>query len=156
MNRDEARVLLTLRAAFEPNATVDEADLTAWSMVLDDVRIEDATTVLRDHYRESTFPVRPADIVERVRRLRAARLRAWEVAGGSEPAPPVDPDQVAVSIAWTRAFRHAIGSGATTEQADGYACQAVGVTRPLEVEAAPRPAIAAALAGITRRVPPRE
>jgi hypothetical protein len=154
VNRDEARHLLTLRAAFEPNSTVDEADLTAWSMVLDDIALTDAATVLRDHYRESRFPVRPADIVERVARLRSGRRRAWEVAGGEVPVPPCDPDDIAASIAWTRAFHHGIGSGLTTQQADDAACTAIGVRRPPPLPPVARPALLAAVGSVTKR-PPR-
>lgn len=153
MNRDEARHLLTLRAAFEPNSTVDEADLTAWSIVLDDIALVDATTVLRDHYRESRFPVRPADIVERVGRLRSGRRRAWEVAGGEVPVPPVDPDDVAASIRWTRAFHHGIGSGLSTEEADAAACAAIGVRRPEPLPPVARPALLASVGSLTKRTP---
>jgi hypothetical protein len=157
VNRDEARVLLTMRAAFEPNSTVDEADLSAWSIVLDDIALTDATTVLRDHYRESTFPVRPADIVERVRRLRAQRRRAWETAGGEVPVPPVDPDEVRATIAWTRAFHQGIGSGMTTEEADAAACAAIGVERPPALPpATTRPALLAAIGSTAKRPPAAE
>lgn len=157
MNREEASQFLTLRAAFEPGTAIPgDADVSAWSMVLDDIDLADAKAVLRDHYRESTYPVKPADIVARVRRLRSGRVRDWETAGGTEPVPPVDPDDTARTIAWTRAFRHAIGSGATTDHADAFACRAVGVQRPPSIPAVPRPALLAALGSVTKRPPAAE
>lgn len=47
--------------------TIGEVDVRAWQMVLDDIPFEAACTALRDHYRETTRPIWPADIVRRVK-----------------------------------------------------------------------------------------
>lgn len=47
--------------------TVGEIDVRAWQMVLDDIPFTDAVKALRAHYRETTRPVMPADIVQRVK-----------------------------------------------------------------------------------------
>lgn len=47
----------------------------AWSMVLDDITLDEAMPALRAHYAESRFPVMPADIVAHVKTARDALIR---------------------------------------------------------------------------------
>jgi hypothetical protein len=72
VNKIEAAEFLTLSAAFtgrEPS--VEQAGM--WSLVLDDIPLDEALQALRAHYRSSRFPVMPADIVERGAEIRASR-----------------------------------------------------------------------------------
>jgi len=68
MNDTEALVFLTRAAMLDPRMKrvdpVDQADMAeAWSTVLDDVALDAALIVLREHYRSSSDPITPAAIV---------------------------------------------------------------------------------------------
>lgn len=66
MTLAETADLLSIAAGVDKR-TIGEADVRAWQMVLDDIPFEGAVTALRAHYRETTKPVMPADIVRRVK-----------------------------------------------------------------------------------------
>jgi hypothetical protein len=68
MNDTETLVFLTRAAMLDPRMKrtdpVDQADMAeAWSTVLDDVALDAALIILRQHYRESSDPITPAVIV---------------------------------------------------------------------------------------------
>jgi len=68
MNDTEALVFLTRAAMLDPRMKridpVDQADMAeAWSVVLDDVALDAALIILREHYREHSDSITPADVV---------------------------------------------------------------------------------------------
>lgn len=66
MNLAETAELLAIATGVDKR-TVGEIDVRAWQMVLDDIPLEDAVKALRAHYRDTTRPAMPADIVRRVK-----------------------------------------------------------------------------------------
>lgn len=66
MTLPETADLLSIAAAIDKR-TLGESDVRAWQMVLDDIDFTAARDALRAHYRETTKPVMPADIVRRVK-----------------------------------------------------------------------------------------
>lgn len=62
MTRSEAARLLAIAAGVDQR-TIGDADVQAWQMVLNDIPLDAAITALRDHYRQTTRRVMPADIV---------------------------------------------------------------------------------------------
>lgn len=74
MNIIDAAKFLTVSSALTGREPTEEQAL-AWSTVLDDITLEEALAGLRAHYRESRFPIMPADIVEEVTKARAAAER---------------------------------------------------------------------------------
>lgn len=66
MTRSEAAQLLAIAAGIDQR-TIGDADVQAWQMVLHDIPLEAAVIALRDHYRDQTRRVMPADIVQRVK-----------------------------------------------------------------------------------------
>jgi len=102
---------LTVSSALTGREPTEE-QAKAWSVILDDVTLEDALDALREHYRTSRFPVMPADIVAQVslakesadkdakRAASRARLRRMNrehrerlVELGADPAT-LDPDDM--------------------------------------------------------------
>lgn len=74
MNLIEAAKFLTVSAALTGREPSEE-QAAAWSVVLDDIPLDDALAALRAHYRVSRFPIMPADIVEQVAAAKVARER---------------------------------------------------------------------------------
>jgi hypothetical protein len=66
MTLAETADLLSIAAAIDKR-TLGESDVRAWQMVLNDIDFEAARGALRDHYRQTTKHVMPADIVRRVK-----------------------------------------------------------------------------------------
>ncbi|MFF0777050.1 hypothetical protein [Streptomyces sp. NPDC003720] len=66
MTLSETADLLSIAAAIDKR-TLGESDVRAWQMVLNDIPFDAARDALRDHYRETTKPVMPADIVRRAK-----------------------------------------------------------------------------------------
>lgn len=66
MTLAEAADLLSIATGVDKR-TIGEVDVRAWQMVLDDIPFTDAVAALRAHYRDTTRPVMPADIVRRVK-----------------------------------------------------------------------------------------
>lgn len=68
---DTARIL-TAAAAFTPAiAADDERVVRAWHALIGDLDYQLATEALRDHYRRSSYPITPADIVNGVEAINA-------------------------------------------------------------------------------------
>lgn len=83
MTPAEAAELLTMCSAYD-NRRVDEAGALAWQDALSDLPAADCQRAVRDHYRESSDRVMPADVRRRVRRIRADRIDATP----TEQPPP--------------------------------------------------------------------
>lgn len=74
MNRVEAGVLLTYIARTD-HRTWGEDDAIDLADLLDDIALADATAAARDHLRSDTAWLTPAIIRQRVKALRAERIR---------------------------------------------------------------------------------
>lgn len=73
MTPEEIIDLLTLAAAVD-GREVGQADVAAWHMIIGDLDFADARQALVEHYQDSRFKVMPADIRQRVKAVRRARL----------------------------------------------------------------------------------
>lgn len=68
---DTARIL-TAAAAFTPAiASDDERVVRAWHALIGDIDYQLAIEALHDHYRRSSYPITPADIVKGVEAINA-------------------------------------------------------------------------------------
>lgn len=111
MNKNEVALLCRLAKAACPQQAIDEHTPEAWFLLLEPFRAVDAKEALVEIAREQPF-VSPAEIIGRVKRLRAARIVAY---GDVEvPAGLTEPE--------TRAFlalmRRRIADGEVTERQD--------------------------------------
>lgn len=90
MKRSEAALLLAKIAAYD-RRTVGDSDIEAWAEALDgQVTLQDAMTAIRDHFRETTDWLMPADVIRRAKMLRILRIRA---AGVPELPPDLTQQQ---------------------------------------------------------------
>ena len=106
MNRTETAALLTLVRAIE-RTPVTDAEVIAWQMLLEHITYDDAETVWRDHARQSPYPIHPAEIRERVHKIRRDRI-----AQAGELSPPANlADDPAAQIKWLREERKRIADG---------------------------------------------
>jgi len=104
MNRAETARLLGLAAAFDQR-TVGDADVVAWSTVLDWVPFTDGVAAVKAHYAVEVRRVMPADVLGFARRVRRDRLDATVL-----PEPPAGLS-AAGFVAWKQATLRAIGDG---------------------------------------------
>jgi len=95
----QTAALLAVCAAYDAR-TVGDADVAAWTAVLDGVDPADARDAVIAWYRDHRERIMPADVVAHARRARAARLAAHP-----EPVPDADPGDPAAYIAALRAGR---------------------------------------------------
>lgn len=135
MTPAEASALLTIASGFD-NRRVDPDVARSWAVALEDVRFEDAREAVVAHYRATRNWMMPADVLDRVKRTRAARIAAGE----AELIPPPELSELETR-AWMHAARRALGDGRS----------------PAEINPAvalrPRP-VAALLAGAQLPAPP--
>ena len=118
MKLSETAALLATVAAFDNRHTPEEA-VHAWASALHpDITLEDARKLAVEHYSSSTEWLKPAHINAAFKQLRRHRLDA----AGTATPPPQGLTAVEEQV-WVKAFRRAIGAGATPEQADQYAAQ---------------------------------
>lgn len=151
MTPADAAETLSLCSAFD-NRTVSRVTAEAWAAALPDLRVEDVKVAIVNHYGTSREWIMPADVRTAVRALRASRLAA---APAPQPPETIDPDNVPLTLAWTRARNTAIADGCDIEEADAIACAEVGAPVPA-LEVAPRPVAAlVAQAAIATHVPVR-
>lgn len=111
MKASEASTLLTYAAAFEPNLVVTAEVATIWADVLGDATLADAQDALKAHYRESRYPIRPADIVQGVESIHRQRVRD----AGDVPDPPDDLAPGTYHL-WLKAYWRGVKSGEGREQ----------------------------------------
>lgn len=98
MKPSEAAVILAKISAYD-RRTSGDADAEAWAEALDgQVTIQDALTAVRDHFRESTEWLMPAEVIRRAREIRRRRVR--EI---GTPDVPADLTQ-AQEREWVRVF----------------------------------------------------
>ena len=105
MTPGDATRVLTLAASYDQR-TIGEADALAWGKVLGELNTDDAFQAVADHYTRETRRLMPADVINGVRRIRAARLER-----DPEPPPDADPDD---PRAYQRALleqRHRVADG---------------------------------------------
>lgn len=125
MNRDETGALLAVISAADKRRMFDDLDVTTWFHLLHDLQFADARDAVLAHYRDSSLSVMPAEVRDRVWKVRAQR-RASVV----QPHPPFDPDtEQALCREWGMAWNDAICDGATVDEASAAASRAV--TAPL-------------------------
>lgn len=149
MNRTEANSIVSylnragLVGAMEGQAAV-------WADALEDISFKTAQEVARRFAKERTSTQRwvtPGDVTAEVKRIRAERHSVWN-------KPRMDPpaelgDDVALDLAWRRAWSRAVGDG--EPDPDAAADRAVGITRrPVIEDTRPVPQLVDQLARGTR------
>lgn len=76
MKKSEVAAILAKISAYD-RRTVGEADIEAWTEALEGrVTVQDALTAVRDHFRESTSWIMPADVIRLGKLARRERVRA--------------------------------------------------------------------------------
>lgn len=75
MNKTEVAKLLTLVSAFD-SRTVGVDTVEAWFPILADVKVDDAVTVVRNHFATSTAYLMPAHIIDGTKSLKGPRKLA--------------------------------------------------------------------------------
>jgi hypothetical protein len=103
---DEVFDLLAVIAAYD-HRTLGDADGDAWEMAVGDLAFSDARMAVVAHYRESREWIMPADVRERVRAIRQARLDA----AGETPIPRELADRPIEAREWLQRTRDAIADG---------------------------------------------
>jgi hypothetical protein len=83
----EVAQLLAFCAAFD-RRTVGEADAMAWHTVLGHIPYEQAREAVTAHYSNTREWIMPADILQRVRKARAAVLDDFQYEPGHPDEPP--------------------------------------------------------------------
>lgn len=112
MKASEASSLLTYAAAFESNLVVTAEVATIWADVLGDITHRDAEAALRAHYRESRYPIRPADIIQGVEAIYRQRVQD----AGEVPDPPDELEPGTYHL-WLKAYWRAVKRGEGREEA---------------------------------------
>lgn len=110
MTPAEAAALLTVAAAFD-NRKPDADQAHAWAMTLDDMRFIDCREAIVDHYRGSKEWLMPADVRDKVKKLRHERIRAY---GVIYPPAHIDPDDTLAIQRHERDMRRQIADGEIT------------------------------------------
>lgn len=80
--------MLALMASYDYR-DVDEITVVAWLEMVGDLPYADARQAVISHYRESRERMMPADVRDRVKAIRAARLQETPLSG----RPPADPHE---------------------------------------------------------------
>lgn len=112
MNPQETGQVLALCAAYD-SRTVGTSDILAWHDVIGDVAYADAAQAVKDHYRDCRERITVADIRDRVKAMRRARLVNVEDIDLVRDVDPDDPQ-------WHRILqgrRAALMDGVPLEQA---------------------------------------
>ena len=82
MNATEAGELVALMALYD-NRRASDPDVVAWLKVVGDLGYVDCEAAVIAHYQDTRERIMPADVRQRVRDIRDARLNAMEI-----PEPP--------------------------------------------------------------------
>lgn len=137
MTPQEAAIVLAKCSAFD-NRQPSQAAATAWGEAIDeDVTLQDALAIVRDHYANSRDWIMPADINRISRQLRRQRIEA--VLQNRTILPEGLGDEPTVEVAWQERFRRAVGDGLTLDEAKAQAWRSIGRTPPPELPASSRP-----------------
>lgn len=107
MTPHQAVALCRFTAACCPAQKFDEYTPDAWSLILADIRFEDAKDAVVEIKKRSTW-VDPSDIITEVRKIRAKRISEY---GPIVPPADLDPDDVAAYRDWWVSTQRAIGDG---------------------------------------------
>ena len=78
MNKTEVAKLLTLVSAFD-SRTVGIDTVEAWYPILEDVKVDEAVTVVRNHFATSTAYLMPAHITAGVEKLSGPKKLASDI-----------------------------------------------------------------------------
>lgn len=130
-----ASALLMYAAATDNRQPSEEAAI-GWANALDEqVTLADGKAAIDRHRATSTDWLMPAHINAEVRRIRRARSEALGVVN-----PPAElADRPHVENTWKREYTRARCDGEEHAAAEKRACDAVGITVPLQLEPTPRP-----------------
>lgn len=79
MNREEAAKLVRLVRAVAPAQKIDEFTPDVWAVVLDDIKLTDATQAVKQLARRQPY-IGTSDIVGEVKKIRTERLQHIETA----------------------------------------------------------------------------
>lgn len=101
MNITEITAVLAKIQAFD-NRNVDEATVLAWQEVLEPYAAKDCLDAVAGYFKTNTAWIMPAHIVERVREIEEARVRAL---GHTPYLSPADEDAAMASGQWSAAMR---------------------------------------------------
>ncbi|MDU5969215.1 hypothetical protein V7F95_08210 [Cutibacterium avidum] len=133
MTLDEAQDLVAIVATICPGQPKSEFAAEGWHLVLDDIDYRQAVAAVRRIARSASpkpLWIDPRQILNEVRRIRAARLDATPTTGA-----PADP---AAYCEWLREARQQIASGNRTDT-PALECQPDAQKRPSDAtEARPR------------------
>jgi hypothetical protein len=124
VNIQETAGILAMISALDGRKAFGEIDAQAWTAVLGDVMFDDAREAVIEHYRESTHPLMPADVLARVKEIRRKRI-GNKVA----PLPPIEPSNIDGYAEWQKAWYRAIGDGMTESEATVHADNTMGIAR---------------------------
>jgi hypothetical protein len=91
MTPQETGQVLALCAAYD-SRTVGRADILAWHDVIGDVAYADAMQAVKDHHRDHRERITVADIRDRVRAMRLARLENVQDIDLVRDVDPDDPN----------------------------------------------------------------
>lgn len=141
MTPQEAAKVLAKASAYD-NRQPNEAAALAWHEALDrDLPLPDALRIVSEHYQDERTWIMPADINRRWRALGKSRIAEAERKGLPE-APADIADNPQAWLTWKRTQIRAIKAGATSEQAEARALQAIKSAHRerRELPAAPPPA----------------
>lgn len=114
------------------------AQVDMWAGILADVPQDFALQAAYEHYRNSQWPIMPADIATRWTTIAKDRLDRH-----TDPIPPVDPDNVDAWCEELAATRQAVALGHVKPA-------------PQAIAAGPPAAVAELLAGVGRTMPKRD
>ena len=129
MEAHDVQVILAKCAAFD-NRKPDPMAVAAWSEALDrDVTVQDALAAVSTYYSQTRQWIMPSDVNAACRALRAQRIRD-EIDARGHLLPDGLGDEPAAEARWRKASLHALGQGATREQASEYAWRTIYMTPP--------------------------
>ncbi|WP_276670261.1 hypothetical protein [Schaalia cardiffensis] len=136
MTPQEAAIVLAKCSAFD-NRQPSQAAATAWGETIDeDVTLQDALTIVRDHYANSRDWIMPADINRISRQLR--RQRITTVIDNRVIVPEGLGDEPALEAEWRARMTRAVGDGLTLDEAKAQAWREIHRLPPPELPESPR------------------
>ena len=129
MEAHDVQRILAKCAAFD-NRNPDPMAVAAWAEALDrDVTVQDALAAVSVYYANTRQWIMPSDVNAACRAMRARRI-SDEIERKGALLPDGLGDNPAAEARWRKASLHALGQGATREQASEYAWCVIGMTPP--------------------------